>query len=173
MSLYGKTICFTLQRKRDDARLEAINAGAMVSGTVTETTNILVCGSGVGAKKPNDAEKKGVEVWTEEQFKNELLSGGGGGSSSSSKRQGAAGGSSSSSAQAAKKGKTADAQHPIDASGVLQAVKDGSFDKFAGLLKSQKKTVLRGISTACLQAATLGWCIKSPFMATATRSRLS
>jgi BRCT domain type II-containing protein len=136
MSLYGKTICFTgtLQRKRDDARLEAINAGAMVSGTVTETTNILVCGSGVGAKKPNDAEKKGVEVWTEEQFTSALS-----GVSSSSKKQAAAGGSSSSSAQAAKKGKTADAQHPIDASGVLQAVKDGSFAMFEALLESQKK----------------------------------
>jgi hypothetical protein len=36
----------------DDVRLEAINAGAKVSGTVTETTNNLVCGSGVGVKKP-------------------------------------------------------------------------------------------------------------------------
>jgi hypothetical protein len=36
-----------------------------------------------------------------------------------------------------KKAKTADAQHPIDASGVLQAAKDGSFAKFAALVKSQ------------------------------------
>ena len=33
----------------------------------------------------------------------------------------------------------ADAAHPIDASGVLQAAKDGSFSKFAALLKSQKQ----------------------------------
>ena len=32
-----------------------------------------------------------------------------------------------------------DAAHPIDASGVLQAAKDGSFSKFAALLKSQKQ----------------------------------
>ena len=38
---------------------------------------------------------------------------------------------------AEKKAKTADAEHPIDSSGVLQAVKDGAFDKFAKLLKSQ------------------------------------
>ncbi len=38
-----------------------------------------------------------------------------------------------------KKAKTADVQHPIDASGVLQAVKEGSWSKFAALLKSQKK----------------------------------
>ena len=36
-----------------------------------------------------------------------------------------------------KKAKTADAEHPIDTSGVLQAAKDGAFDKFAKLLKSQ------------------------------------
>ena len=49
---------------------------------------------------------------------------------------GAAGGTSSS-APAAKKAKTADAQHPIDASGVLQAAKDGLFTKFEALLTSQ------------------------------------
>jgi hypothetical protein len=32
---------------------------------------------------------------------------------------------------------TVDAKHPIEASGVLQAAKDGSFAKFAALLKSQ------------------------------------
>jgi hypothetical protein len=117
----------------DDVRLEAINAGAKVSGTVTETINILVCGSSAGVKKP---EKKGVEVWTEEQFTSALS---GDGSSSSSQKQGAAGGSSSSSAPEAKKGETADAQHPIDASDVLQAVKDGSFTTFETLLESQKK----------------------------------
>jgi hypothetical protein len=35
---------------------------------VVATTDILVCGSGVGAKKTDDAEKKGVEVWIEEHF---------------------------------------------------------------------------------------------------------
>jgi hypothetical protein len=38
---------------------------------------------------------------------------------------------------AEKKAKTADAEHPIDASGVLQAAKDGAFPKFKKLLKSQ------------------------------------
>ena len=91
MSLHGTTICFTgtpLQMKLDDASREAINAGAKVSGTVTETTNILVCGSGVGAKKLDDAEKKGVVVWTKEEFTSALSGGGGGGSIS--KKQGAA-----------------------------------------------------------------------------------
>jgi hypothetical protein len=38
---------------------------------------------------------------------------------------------------AEKKAKTADAEHPMDTSGVLQAAKDGASAKFAGLLQSQ------------------------------------
>jgi hypothetical protein len=84
MSLNGKTIVFTgtLHMKRDDASLQAEKAGAKVSGTVTANTDILVCGSGVGAKKTDDAQKKGVEVWTEEQFTSALS-----GSSRSSKKR--------------------------------------------------------------------------------------
>jgi len=39
--------------------------------------------------------------------------------------------------EAEKKAKTADAEHPIDSSGVLNAAKDGVFPKFLKLLKSQ------------------------------------
>jgi hypothetical protein len=39
---------------------------------------------------------------------------------------------------AEKKAKTADVEHPIDASGVLEAAKKGNFSKFSKLLKSQK-----------------------------------
>ena len=69
-SLNGTTICFsrTFQKKIDDASYQAKNAGAKVSGTVMETTNILVCGSWVGAKEMEDAEKKGIDVLTEEEF---------------------------------------------------------------------------------------------------------
>jgi hypothetical protein len=90
MSLNGKTIVFTgtLHMKRDDASLQAEKAGAKVSSTVTANTNILVCGSGVGAKKTDDAQKKGVEVWTEEQFTSALSGGSSAsGSSSSSKKR--------------------------------------------------------------------------------------
>ena len=70
MSLNGKQICFTgtLQMKRDDAKAQAEAAGAKVTGSVSANTDILVCGAGVGAKKTDDAQKKGVEVWTEDQF---------------------------------------------------------------------------------------------------------
>jgi NAD-dependent DNA ligase len=81
--LNGKQIVFTgtLQMKRDDAKKQAEAAGAKVSGSVTGNTDILVCGAGVGAKKTDDAAKKGVEVWTEEEFMS-TLSGAGGGSGS-------------------------------------------------------------------------------------------
>ena len=70
VSLNGKQICFTgtLQMKRDDAKAQAEAAGAKVTGSVSANTDILVCGAGVGAKKTDDAQKKGVEVWTEDQF---------------------------------------------------------------------------------------------------------
>jgi NAD-dependent DNA ligase len=52
-----------LQMKRDDASRRAEISGADVSGTVSASTDILVCGSGVGAKKTDDAEegRRGVD----------------------------------------------------------------------------------------------------------------
>ena len=78
MSLNGKTICFTgtLSMKRTDATKAAEAAGAKVSGSVTNATSILVAGPGAGAKAAQ-AQAKGVEVWTEEQFV-AAISGGGG-----------------------------------------------------------------------------------------------
>jgi hypothetical protein len=74
MSLRGKTIVFTgtLQMKRDDAKAAAEAAGARVANSVSKTTDILVCGAGVGAKKTADAEKKGVAVWEEARFSEAL-----------------------------------------------------------------------------------------------------
>ena len=43
-----------------------------MTGSVSANTDILVCGAGVGAKKTDDAQKKGVEVWTEDQFTSAL-----------------------------------------------------------------------------------------------------
>jgi hypothetical protein len=81
MSMTGKTIVFTgtLQMKRGDAKTAAETAGAKVTGSVSKTTDILVCGTGVGAKKTEDAQKKGVEVWTEDEFVAALAGGGSGG----------------------------------------------------------------------------------------------
>ncbi len=68
MSINGKSICFmgALQMKRDDASRRAEKAGANASGTVSASTDILVCGSGVGAKKTDDAEegRQGVDRGT-------------------------------------------------------------------------------------------------------------
>jgi hypothetical protein len=77
MSVSGKTIVFTgtLAMPRNDAKAMAETAGAKVTGSVTGSTDILVCGSGVGAKKTDDAAKKGVEVWSEEQFHAALAGG--------------------------------------------------------------------------------------------------
>ena len=63
--------------KRDDAKAAAEAAGATVGGSVSGNTDVLVCGTGVGAKKTDDAAKKGVDVWTEDHF-NAVLAGGGG-----------------------------------------------------------------------------------------------
>jgi len=46
---------------------------------VTGNTDVLVCGAGVGAKKTDDAAKKGVAVWSEDEFVSALSGGGGGG----------------------------------------------------------------------------------------------
>ena len=103
MSLNGKQICFTgtLQMKRDDAKAQAEAAGAKVTGSVSANTDILVCGAGVGAKKTDDAQKKGVEVWTEDQFTS-ALSGGGGGGGGGKKRGAAAAAPAAQASKAAK-----------------------------------------------------------------------
>jgi DNA ligase (NAD+) len=71
MSLDGKTIVFTgtLTTKRADATRQAREAGAttVTDDAVSNKTDILVAGPGSGAKMA-DAQPKGVEVWTEEQF---------------------------------------------------------------------------------------------------------
>jgi DNA ligase (NAD+) len=69
MSLDGTTIVFTgtLTTKRADATRQAREAGATVTDAVSGKTDILVAGPGSGAKMA-DAQSKGVEVWTEEQF---------------------------------------------------------------------------------------------------------
>jgi predicted DNA-binding WGR domain protein len=84
MSLKGKTIVFTgtLEMKRADAQKAGEAAGAVMGSSVTKATDILVCGSGVGAKKTDDAEKKGVAVWSEAEF-HKALGGAGGGASKS------------------------------------------------------------------------------------------
>eukprot|EP01050_Picozoa_sp_SAG11_P018036 SAG11_NODE_2671_length_3110_cov_3.724012_5_plen_128_part_01 len=94
MSLRGKTIVFTgtLQMKRDDAKAAAEAAGAKVAGSVSKTTDILVCGAGVGAKKTADAEKKGVAVWEEAQFTEALVGGEGMGGASGEGGGGGGGG---------------------------------------------------------------------------------
>ena len=67
--LAGKSIVFTgtLEMKRADATKAAEACGASVKSAVSGATNILVAGPGAG-KKVEDAEAKGVEVWTEAQF---------------------------------------------------------------------------------------------------------
>jgi BRCT domain type II-containing protein len=69
MSLDDTTIVFTgtLTTKRADATRQAREAGATVTDAVSGKTDILVAGPGSGAKMA-DAQSKGVEVWTEEQF---------------------------------------------------------------------------------------------------------
>jgi predicted DNA-binding WGR domain protein len=114
MSLAGKTICFTgtLTMKRTDATKAAEAAGAIVGGSVTGKTNILVAGPGAGAKA-DQAKAKGVEVWTEDEFMAALgLYHAGGGAASSSTGPATGGGASSSSTGSAvgKKKATAPAE---------------------------------------------------------------
>ena len=70
MSLAGKVVAFTgtLAMPRKEAAALAEGAGAKVASSVTGATDFLVCGSGVGSKKTEEAERKGVKVWTEDEF---------------------------------------------------------------------------------------------------------
>jgi DNA ligase (NAD+) len=80
MSISGKTIVFTgtLVMKRNVAKAAAEAAGAQCGASVTAKTDILVCGQGVGEKKTADAEKKGVAIWTEDEFAAAIGAGAGG-----------------------------------------------------------------------------------------------
>lgn len=77
MSLAGKTICFTgtLSMVRKDATAKAQAAGASVGGSVTNNTDILIAGTGAGAKEAA-AKAKGIAVWTEAEFIAALAGGG-------------------------------------------------------------------------------------------------
>ena len=73
MSLVGKVMVFKggsfSGHKRDFAAAVAMPTfGVKVEASVTRATDILVCGSGVGAKTIEDAKKKSIEVWTADDF---------------------------------------------------------------------------------------------------------
>ena len=73
MSLVGKVMVFKggsfSGHKRDfAAALAMAQFGVNVETSVTRATHILVCGSGVGAKTIEDAKKKGIQVWTANDF---------------------------------------------------------------------------------------------------------
>ena len=73
MSLVGKGMVFKggsfSGHKRDfAAALAMAQFGVKVDTSVTRATHILVCGSGVGAKTIEDAKKKGIQVWTANDF---------------------------------------------------------------------------------------------------------
>ena len=73
MSLVGKVMVFKggsfSGHKRDfAAALAMAQFGVKLETSVTRATHILVCGSGVGAKTIEDAKKKGIQVWTANDF---------------------------------------------------------------------------------------------------------
>jgi hypothetical protein len=73
MSLVGKVMVFKggsfSGHKRDfAAALAMAQLGVKLETSVTRATHILVCGSGVGAKTIEDAKKKGIQVWTANDF---------------------------------------------------------------------------------------------------------
>eukprot|EP00756_Hemistasia_phaeocysticola_P060565 Hpha_TRINITY_DN413_c0_g1::TRINITY_DN413_c0_g1_i1::g.27583::m.27583 len=77
MSLSGKKIVFTgaLTMKRSEAKAKAEAAGAIVCGSVSSKTDIVVCGPGAGDKL-SAASAHGTELWSEEEFTDALASGG-------------------------------------------------------------------------------------------------
>ena len=73
MSLVGKVMVFKggsfSGHKRDFvAALATAQFGVKLETSVTRAAHILVCGSGVGAKTIEDAKKKGIQVWTANDF---------------------------------------------------------------------------------------------------------
>lgn len=70
----GKTIVLTgklsiLNRNEAKERLEAL--GGKVTGSVSKNTDLLIAGEDAGSKL-DKAQSLGVEVWTEQQFIEEL-----------------------------------------------------------------------------------------------------
>ena len=67
----GKGIVFTGKMNRGDRKAmqaQARNLGARVQTAVSGSTDFLVCGAKVGAKKISKAEKLGVAILTEDQY---------------------------------------------------------------------------------------------------------
>ena len=85
MVLSGKTVVFTgtLNMTRGIASAMAINAGAKVTKGVSKNTDIVVAGAAAGGKL-DDAQSKGVEVWTEAKFVKACEKKGGGGTEAAS-----------------------------------------------------------------------------------------
>lgn len=71
--LAGKVVCFTgtLSMKRAVATQLAIDSGATVTSSVTNATNVVVVGEGAGSKL-SKAESKGIETWTETEFRQKM-----------------------------------------------------------------------------------------------------
>lgn len=72
----GKTLVFTgkMSGNREDMQNEARKLGAIVGSSVTGKTNFLICGDSVGATKIEKAQKLGVQVISEEKYRQMLAS---------------------------------------------------------------------------------------------------